>query len=184
LTGFFNIDDLKCIDLNDIYYLVPAIKNNRVIDAIVELIEKNKLVDPEYVMGGKRKNIKFVLFYLEKDNKIHAFATNKPIKENTPLKILEKYGLKYKKRWNIETGFTDIEDFQLRTTSQSLHLRLFYIFTAMVWYNLWKLHGIYAFEDEKVTKRFLRFFVLMLHTKGLLKTEYFPGKSYEDSTLS
>jgi hypothetical protein len=45
----------------------------------------------------------------------------------------------YRRRWGIETGYSNVEGFRAKTTSRSHSLRLLYFFYALVLYNAWLL---------------------------------------------
>ncbi len=75
-----------------------------------------------------------------------SFATNQ-----TPSRNLI---IKYKTRWNIETGFRIMEECKIKTKSNHPIIRLFYFFLRCLLHLIWSLHN--AMQTPLVFKKYLR----------------------------
>jgi hypothetical protein len=73
-------------------------------------------------------------------NRYIAFATNIP--RRFVMWNLRRLPDEYRRRWGIETGYSNVEGFRARTTSRSHSLRLLYFFYALVLYNAWLLANL------------------------------------------
>ncbi len=69
-----------------------------------------------------------------------AFATNIPMRLVTW--NVARLPEDYRRRWGIETGYSEVEEFRARTTSRNHALRLIYFFHALILYNAWLLANL------------------------------------------
>ena len=106
--------------------------------------------------------------YQDKKGKWHdmVFATN----------LTPKYSLiqKYKKRWNIETGFRVMEEGKLKTRSNNRLIRLFYFLFRALFCLLWKINSI--INHHYTFKNYLRLVEHLL--RGFDKPKPPPIKPY------
>jgi IS4 transposase len=79
----------------------------------------------------------------------HVFETNHPAisPDQESEEALEKHLIgfvanRYPRRWRIETGYSKLKDFLVRTTSRDHRYRFFNIVFAAVLYNAWRLLDI------------------------------------------
>lgn len=72
----------------------------------------------------------------------------------------------YRRRWGIETGYSDLERLRARTTSRNHTLRLLYFFYALILYNAWLLANLI------IAKSFSRVFVGPIIQMQVLKTAF------------
>ena len=69
-----------------------------------------------------------------------AFATNIP--RRFVMWNVKRLPDDYRRRWGIETGYSDLERFRAKTTSKNHSLRLLYFFYALILYNAWLLANL------------------------------------------
>lgn len=114
---------------------------------------------------------KFVLVkQLEYENVINdwIFATN------LNKKSAEKYVMRYKKRWGIETIFRVTDDIRIYTTSTNPLVRYFlFMFTCFV-YNIWKFFQFFIGEEFTLAN-----FCLNLN-KFMIEKEIIRPRQYKD----
>ena len=130
--AFFNSKYISLFDEMGVRYLMPGVKNKRIVKLIDKGIETTKIT-------MQSKNKKYVAhvglaFRKTPDNTVVCFATNLP-----PLMLYgsDLFAL-YKRRWNIETGFRVIKhEFMARTTSRRYKIRMFLFMFSMLLYNVW-----------------------------------------------
>jgi hypothetical protein len=130
--AFFNSKYISLFDEMGVKYLMPGVKNKRIVKLINKGIEATKITI-------RSKNKKYVAhiglaFRKATDDTVVCFATNLP-----PLML---YGSNlfdlYKRRWNIETGFRVIKhEFMAKTTSRRYKIRMFLFMFSMLLYNIW-----------------------------------------------
>jgi IS4 transposase len=141
---------MNMLDRLKVKFLMPAIKNDRVKQAIVDY--HNHLI-PKMVKftikNASEEEASFgLMIYRKKDAKetdpttdqYIVFATN--MKYSDAKKLYRKIPLEYKKRWGIETGFRVQNTIKAMTTSQNYTIRIIYRMLSMIIYNLWQLANI------------------------------------------
>jgi IS4 transposase len=126
---------MKLLNEMKIPFVMPAKRNQKVVkaslndkDIITDRIIKGEKVAKLVVTQGIRDGKKTTMYY----------STNMPVTKETIKNIQEIYAT----RWNIETGFNQIEYFRVRTTSQDTFIRTFYYSTASIMNNLWILTNL------------------------------------------
>jgi putative transposase len=130
--GFFSSSVINLLKKMEITFLMPAIKNDRVIDY------SYSVSPPAVIKNYPMKDCKFNLVILEKEEKRYAFATNMTFNNNDIL-LSEKLFNPYSKRWGIETSYRVKKGFRGKTTSRNYIVRQFYFMLSVVLYDLWIL---------------------------------------------
>jgi IS4 transposase len=134
---------MNMLDRLKVKFLMPAIKNDRVKQAIVDY--HNQLI-PKMVKftikNASEEEASFgLMIYRKKDAKetdpttdqYIVFATN--MKYSDAKKLYRKIPLEYKKRWGIETGFRVQNTIKAMTTSQNYTIRIIYRMLSMIIYG-------------------------------------------------
>lgn len=146
--GFFSSSVINLLKKMGITFLMPAIKNDRVIDY------SYSVSPPAVIKNYPMKDCKFNLVILEKEEKRYAFATNMNFNNNDIL-LSEKLFNPYSKRWGIETSYRVKKCFRGKTTSRNYIVRQFYFMLSVVLYDLWILVNLLlsVFLFGKVSKK-------------------------------
>jgi len=90
-------------------------------------------------MGVNRKepaNFNLIRIWNEEKEKHHLFATDLNIPERDVKKFTELYGI----RWNIETGFSDKNQFRITTTCEDYVRRVLFFGVSLLMYNIWQIY--------------------------------------------
>jgi len=144
--AFFTIDCINTLDSMHVKYIMPAVKNNRVKDAIgnsgansistFEIGSKSRTARTRLAICRVRRRVKGKV-----RRRTLAFATNvKGSNKNKQLtKIIPK---EYRRRWGIETSYSKIKESKAMTRSTSNTVRVLYFMTAVIVYNAWQLANI------------------------------------------
>jgi len=130
--GFYTEECIKVFNTLNIFYLMPAIRNERIkrIEACTPT--------PCIVKDVEMKGVKFNLIIVEKGRKKLLFATNMDLSDkniNFTKYLIDLYG----KRWGIENGYKTKKEFRPMTTSRDYKVRLYYFLFTVFLYNLWIL---------------------------------------------
>ncbi len=133
--GFFSSAIINLCKKMHITFIMPAIKNDRIIDYA------NSVSPPAVIKNYPMQNCKFNLVILEKDDKRYAFATNIDF-NNKDVMLAERIFIPYSKRWGIETSYRVKQNFRGKTTSRNYIVRMFYFMFSVVIYNLWVFTNI------------------------------------------
>jgi len=144
--AFFTVEVVETLKSLGVYFIIPAVKNGKVKEAMQNYEEKEPA--KRFTLGTKKKSVTFNLFLckrpaemLPKKKKLtvsdlyFGFATNLPRSKATelPLFIPEEY----RRRWGIETGYRVQDNTLAKTTSTNYRLRLLYQLTSVLLYNVW-----------------------------------------------
>jgi len=144
---FFSAKYISLFDEIGIKYIMPAIKNEKV----VRLMENRKSDFIAYSFTDKEKKYKAKMTLVvrkdEEDNEV-CFATNVPILRIIWSNLFDLYG----KRWGIETCYrVKKHEFRPNTTSKDYRIRLYYFQFSSLLYNLWvivnSIVSMYLFDE-------------------------------------
>ena len=133
-------------------YLMPAVKNARIKEAIREVHDGMRETASRFSIKSSKTGevASFNLLIVKKDvydenapvtDQYIAFATNLPIR--TREELIDILPDDYRKRWIVETGFRVIKDVLARTCSRALHVRMILFYFALLLYSLWRLCQYY-----------------------------------------
>lgn len=156
--GFYSVDVMNVLDRLKVDFLMPAIKNERMKQAIVDY--HNHLI-PKMVKfkirNSKEEEASFgLMIYKKKEanpipDQYIVFATN--MRYSEARKLYRKIPLEYKKRWGVETGFRVQKSIKAMTTSQNYTIRIVYQMLSVIIYNLWQLANILLAAELMVKLR-------------------------------
>jgi hypothetical protein len=148
------VDVVNVLRRHRVRFLMPAVKNDRVKEAIEgydEGCDRGGILLPpsltRFTMknAGEQKASFNLLIYRKEDAKagdpVHkryiAFATNMSYEEAKA--AFDEIPEEYRKRWGIETGFRVQDNVQAKTTSMNYTIRTVYLMLSIFLYNLWVL---------------------------------------------
>lgn len=144
--AFFTVDVIRTLKRLGVYFIIPAVKNDKVKEAMLNYDQKQPT--ERFILGDKRKSVSFNLYLykrpveqLPKKEKLRVhdlyfgFATNLP---RSSAALLPSFiPQEYRRRWGIETGYRVQDNVQAKTTSTNYTLRLLYRMTSVLLYNVW-----------------------------------------------
>ena len=156
--GFFNTKIVQFLTEGHYKFLMPAVKNTPIKEAIHAYHQGTGPSCFAYQFKAAKAgegNKPFTVFLVKGDQKeaprrknaqkppdpvdlYHVFATNKKVRNHAP-QALQRLADQYRARWGIETGFKMVNLFHIKTTSTNFVIRLFFQLFAVVLYNLWIL---------------------------------------------
>ena len=146
--GFFSKEVVNYFCLNNLDFLMPAVKNKQIKSLISTFLEGKSPSKIKYKFGLNLVN----LYFIKNDNDAYVFITNK----NTTVSKICKL---YKLRWNIETNFREQNNFTFKTKTLNFMIRYFNFVLGGLLMNLWKLYRLvlsgfesYLFKIEILNK--------------------------------
>lgn len=146
--AFFTIDVIAVLKSLSVYFIIPAVKNDKVKEAMLNYDYDEEEPAKRFTLGDKKRSVTFNLYLykrpvdqLPKKKKLtvsdlyFGFATNlpKPLAIRLPSFIPQEY----RRRWGIETGYRVQGNIQAKTTSANYKLRLLYQLVSVLLYNVW-----------------------------------------------
>ena len=146
--GFFSKEVVNYFCLNNLDFLMPAVKNKQIKSLISTFLEGKSPSKIKYKFGLNLVN----LYFLKNDDDAYVFISNK----NTTISKICKL---YKLRWNIETNFREQNNFTFKTKTLNFMIRYFNFVLGGLLMNLWKLYRLvlsgfesYLFKIEILNK--------------------------------
>jgi putative transposase len=177
--GFFTIDVIQTLKRLGVYFIIPAIKNDKVKEAMLCYDEKEPA--KRFILGDRRKSVCFNLYLykrsavqLPKKKKLivsdlyFGFATNLP--KSSAVTLPSFIPSEYRRRWGIETGYRVQDNAEAKTTSTNYKLRLIYQMTSVLLYNVWHYANFLLCRTLKkqFVKPFLTLTCLAVHFEGFI----------------
>lgn len=146
---FHAADVVAALEERDIFYVVPATRDDRIKRFIARMDEKVTVKD-EYAMYGPVKGeltqtrVETTLVGLPPDedrDEYQAFLTNLAVDDEIGLdrRQTQKRIERYTRRGGIETAYSKIKEFAPWTTSTEFSVRLFHFGFAVLLYDMWLL---------------------------------------------
>lgn len=144
---FFSVGVMRALDDAGIKFLMPAVRNSRVREAVREHIEGRRAAVSRFSIsasdGGGSFEFTLVILRTKKEivgaedmvDGYAVFATSRSVRRATP----EWAAAQYSRRWGIENGYKSTKPIKPSTTSTDPSLRLFLFFTALLVYNQWAM---------------------------------------------
>ncbi len=148
--GFFSVDVVNVLRRLRVRFLMPAVKNDRIKEAIEGFHDRRTSAMTRFTMeNAERNEASFnLLVYKKKGVKesdpVHkryiAFATSMPHQE--AMAAFEAIPDEYRRRWGIESGFRVQDNVQAKTTSTNYTVRTVYLMLSIFLYNVWILANV------------------------------------------
>jgi hypothetical protein len=177
--AFFTIDVIMTLLRLKVYFIIPAVKNDKVKQAMQNYDEKEPA--KRFTIGDRKKNVRFNLVIyprtveeLPKKKKLNVcdlyfgFATNLSMSLVTRLPVF--IPSEYRRRWGIETGYRVQDTVQAKTTSRKYVVRLLYHLTSVLLYNVWNYANLLLCRalGKQFDKPLLKLTRLAAHFEGLI----------------
>ena len=175
--AFFTIGVIATLKSLSVYFIIPAVKNDKVKEAMLNYDEEQQV--KRFTLGNKRKGAAFNLYLykrladqLPKKKKLtisdlyFGFATNLP--RSLATRLPSFIPSEYRRRWGIETGYRMQDNAQAKTTSTNYKLRLLYQMVSVLLYNVWHYANFLLCRALKKTfdKPLLTLTRLAVHFEG------------------
>ncbi len=155
---FFTAGIISEIKQRNLKFLMPAKKNSRIKDAILQYVNGDrKSISPYTIKSSSGHVESFNLVILPNKNarkksdiidQYVVFATNISPKEISY--NIQNIPTDYKKRWGIETGYACVGRFRPKTTSSNQSIRLLYFYYSLILYNAWIIANLIISEETNV----------------------------------
>lgn len=177
--AFFTIDVITTLLRLKVHFIIPAVKNDKVKEAMLNFDKKEPA--KRFTLGDQKKSVSFNLVIyprppeqLPKVKKLSVydlyfgFATNllRSLASELPMFIPSEY----RRRWGIETGFRVQDNVQAKTTSRKYVVRLLYHLTSVVLYNVWNYANLLLCRalKKQFEKPLLKLTRLAVHFEGFI----------------
>ncbi len=147
--AFFTVEVISLLKRLGIRFIMPAVKNKKVKEAIRGYHESKAEAVQRFPMGKDENKVSFnlAIYQRPREHKTKRrkpslydlylpFATNlsKAVATQLPAFIPEEY----RRRWGIETGYRVQGSVEAKTTSTNYALRLIYQMASVFVYNVWQ----------------------------------------------
>jgi len=177
--AFFTIDVITKLLKLKVHFIIPAVKNDKVKQAMQNYDKKEPA--KRFTLGDQKKGVSFNLVIyprtakqLPKKKKLNVcdlyfgFATNLPRHLATELPAF--IPSEYRRRWGIETGFRVQDNVQAKTTSRKYVVRLLYHLASVFFYNVWNYANLLLCRALKrqFVKPLLKLSMLAVHFEGFI----------------
>ena len=150
--GFFTVDVVNQLKKLRVHFVMPAVKNGKIKDAIFANHDSSPARVVRFTLGEDKKAVSFnlAIYPVQKQrlkskskrkkalclwDLYFAFATNLPRLLAASISYIPQ---EYRRRWGIETGYRVQGSTKAKTTSKNYVLRLTYRLTAVFVYNAWR----------------------------------------------
>jgi len=159
--AFFTVEVISLLKRLGIRFIMPAVKNRKVKDAIRDYHESRAEAVQRFLMGKSENTVSFnlAIYPRPKERKTKKkrqrsiydrylpFATNlsKAVATRLPTFIPEEY----RRRWGIETGYRVQGSVEAKTTSKNYALRLLYQMASVFVYNVWQYANLLLAKAAK-----------------------------------
>ena len=159
---FFSVEVMESLYENHHTFLMPAVKNAIIKKNIIKFHDgKAEAVSSHTMKNNKGQEFTFTLVirkskkYNDPDAKIIekyvVFATN--LSHERAIKEIEMLPKAYRRRWGIETGYRQLEQFRPRTSSRNHLFRIFLFFISIFMRNMWALTRYDEVTHSSITMR-------------------------------
>ncbi|MGB9914959.1 MAG: transposase [Candidatus Bathyarchaeales archaeon] len=142
---FFTVSVISALKRLGVYFIMPAVKNDTVKEAMLNYSEKKPA--KRFTLGKKSESVNFNLYLCKRtaeqlpkkklavSDLYFGFATNLP--RSLAIKLPLFIPQEYRRRWGIETGYRVQNHALAKTTSVNFKLRLLYQMASVLLYNVW-----------------------------------------------
>ena len=144
---FYAVDVMQILNVTGLTFLMPAVKNIGIKNAIDEYVQGQRGSVSKYVMKNTAgEKFGFELIIVPKDDvkeedvtkesdRYLVFATNHLWRSDVD--AVQMVPQMYRERWGIENGYKSAKTVRPRTTSTNRSVRIFMFFISLFIYNLW-----------------------------------------------
>ena len=162
--GFYSVDVMYVIDDAGFAFIMPAVKNCGIKNAIDEHVQGQRPAVSWYtVKSAEGRKFTLQLFISKKPKKpksdsiydqYHVFATT--LKCRSYAELRECVPREYRRRWDIETSYRCVKSIRPRTTSLNPSIRLALFYISLVIYNIWTvIRNLYDSETQRTRLKVL-----------------------------
>ena len=173
--GFYSVDAMGALGRAGVRFIMPAVKNSTVKDAIGEYIAGRRERISRFTITAQDGTSATFWLYITRKNgwrksdrpvdRYVAFATTLP--RHKVAKRLQSVPRAYRERWMIECDYKCIKSVMPRTTSRNSSVRHLMFCLPMIITNLWELAN-HAAEKSGLSRPLANFFRLSLFMNLLL----------------
>ena len=140
---FYATDVMRTIRELRRHYIIPAVKNKGIKQAISEHAQGKRDAVSRYTVSNGTESHRFNLIIIPSKcpeaerifDRYHAFATSLPCKD--PKDAVRRIPEQYRKRWGIETGYKSSKGIKPYTTSKNPAIRMLMFTISVILANIW-----------------------------------------------